>query len=43
MADLEAAIQRYQEALDATPADHPDRASRLFNLGIEYCKRYQRI
>ena len=42
MADLEIAIQRSQEALDATPADHPDRASRLHNLGIGYRSRYRR-
>jgi tetratricopeptide (TPR) repeat protein len=42
MADLEIAIQRYEEALDTTPADHPDRARRLKSLGIGYHDRYQR-
>jgi tetratricopeptide (TPR) repeat protein len=42
MTDLKMAIQRYQEALDTTPADHPDRASRLESLGIGYRDRYQR-
>ena len=43
MADLDTAIQRFQEALDATPADHPDRAGRLQSLGLGYRDRYQRI
>lgn len=43
IADLETAIQRFQEALDATPADHPDRAGRLNNLEIEYDDRFKRI
>ena len=43
MTDLDTAIQRYHEALHATtPADHPDRARRLDNLGIGYHDRYQR-
>ena len=42
MTDLETAIQQYQEAVDATPADHPDRARRLQSLGIGYRDRYQR-
>ena len=43
MTDLDTAIQRYHEALHATtPADHPDRARRLDNLGIGYHNRYQR-
>ena len=42
MTDLETAIQQYQEAIDATPADHPDRARRLQSLGIGYHDRYQR-
>ncbi|KAL8909892.1 MAG: hypothetical protein Q9171_004805 [Xanthocarpia ochracea] len=32
MTDLGTAIQRYQEALDATPADHPDRARTIADL-----------
>lgn len=43
MADLEIAIQRWQEALDTTPADHPDRARRLQNLGIGYGEQPLRI
>ncbi len=42
MTDLETAIQRLQEALDATLADHPDRAGRLGSLGVGYYERYQR-
>jgi len=42
MTDLEAAIQRFQEALDATPTNHPDRAVRLHSLGLGYRDRYQR-
>jgi tetratricopeptide (TPR) repeat protein len=42
MADLKTAIQRYQEALDTTPADHPDRAGQLYSLGNEYQDRYRR-
>ncbi|KAF7502925.1 hypothetical protein GJ744_004801 [Endocarpon pusillum] len=42
MTDLKIAIQRYHEALDATPADHPDRANRLGGLGVGYRDRYQR-
>ena len=36
------AIQLFQEALDATPADHPNRTHRLQDLGVEYQDRYQR-
>lgn len=42
MADLHTAIQRSQEALDATPADHPDLVGRLHSLGIKYNERYRR-
>ena len=42
MADVEIAIQRFQEAIDATSADHPDRAKWLNSLGIGYQDRYQR-
>jgi hypothetical protein len=41
MTDLEIAIQRLQEALDATPADHPDWARQLYSLGARYRDRYQ--
>ncbi len=37
---LETAIQRFQEALDATPDNHPDRARRLHNVGIGHYDRY---
>ncbi|KAF7504589.1 hypothetical protein GJ744_002084 [Endocarpon pusillum] len=40
--DLEIAIQPYQEALDTTPADHPDRARRLQDLGTGYGDTYQK-
>ena len=40
MADLDTAIQRLQEALDRTPTDHPDRAHRLYCLGVGYRDRY---
>ncbi|KAJ5720225.1 TPR Domain containing protein [Penicillium malachiteum] len=40
--DLELAIQQYQQALEATPEDHPKRAHRLQSLGIGYRDRYQR-
>ncbi|KAK5684817.1 hypothetical protein LTS10_002892 [Elasticomyces elasticus] len=38
----ETAIERHQEALDATPDNHPDQAGRLQSLGVEYSDRYQR-
>ncbi|KAI9684131.1 MAG: hypothetical protein M1829_003401 [Trizodia sp. TS-e1964] len=41
IADLEAAIQKFKEALDRTPEDHPDRAQRLQSLGISFHDRYQ--
>ncbi|RYP55468.1 hypothetical protein DL770_010906 [Monosporascus sp. CRB-9-2] len=40
MADLETAIQRFQDAVEATPKDHPDRARRLESLGTGYRSRY---
>lgn len=42
MANLETDIQRFQEALDNTPDDHPDRARRLDSLGFGYHDRYHR-
>ena len=42
MADLDTALQRFQEAVDTTPADHPARARRLDSLGIGYHDRYRR-
>ncbi len=43
LVDLETAIRRYQEALDATPDDYPDRGDRLQSLGICHRDRYDRI
>jgi hypothetical protein len=40
--DLETAIQRYQDALNTTPEDHPDRAHRLQNFGAGYHDRYKK-
>ncbi|KAH7009234.1 CHAT domain-containing protein [Microdochium trichocladiopsis] len=40
MADLEEAIQVGQEAINAAPLDHPDRAILLNNLGIRLGDRY---
>ena len=33
MKDLEEAIQTARQAVESTPADHPDQAGRLNNLG----------
>lgn len=43
MDDLERAITHAQEAVQATPLDHPDRAIYLFNLGNRFRERYSRI
>lgn len=40
--DLELAIQQYQEALEATPKNHPERAGLLQDLGRGYGDRYRR-
>ncbi len=42
MADFKKIIQQVQEVVDATPADHPDRADRLGILGAVYHYGYQR-
>ena len=42
MTDFEIIIQRFQEAVDTTPANHSDRAELLNNLEIEYRNRYQK-
>jgi len=41
MHDLEQAIAHAQEAVTATPLGHPDRASRLNNLGVSFGDRYR--
>ncbi|MCB9137702.1 MAG: tetratricopeptide repeat protein [Caldilineaceae bacterium] len=41
-ADLEAAIGRYEEAVEATPAGSPDLPSRLNNLGNGLSARFAR-
>ena len=43
LADLELAIQKFKEALDITPLNHPDRVRRLHNLGLRYGNKFQRI
>jgi len=42
MADLEAAIQAANQAVDSTLKDHPNRAGNLNNLGNNLVFRYQR-
>jgi len=42
MADLEAAIQAAQQAVDSTPQDHPNWAMHLNNLGNKHGSRYER-
>lgn len=39
MTNAFSAIQRCQEVLDRTPADHPDWPRRLVDLGSEYSER----
>ena len=41
-ADLDQAITRLTEAVDATPADHPDRPRYLSNLGVTLEARFGR-
>ena len=41
-ADLDAAIDVGRQAVAATPADHPDRAGRLSNLGVALPTRFER-
>ncbi|KAJ7511636.1 CHAT domain-containing protein [Mycena galericulata] len=38
--DLEAALNRGQEAVNITPVNHPDHANRLHNLGVSFADRY---
>ncbi len=40
--DIEVAIRRLQEALDATPEDHLDRGYRIQPLGLAFYNRYAR-
>ncbi|KAK3936713.1 CHAT domain-containing protein [Diplogelasinospora grovesii] len=42
MAALETIIQQLEEALEATPENHPERAGRLHSLGAGYGNRYRR-
>src|SRR2546421_9846945 len=42
MEDLEEAIRKAEEAVKATPEDHPDLAGRLNNLGNKLERRYER-
>ena len=42
MADLETAIQLARQAVDATPADHPNRAGALDSLGHRLSDRCSR-
>ncbi|KAK4967534.1 hypothetical protein LTR66_011943 [Elasticomyces elasticus] len=42
MADLDKGIRVGQEAVDATPLDHPNRAMHLTNLGDQLGLRYER-
>lgn len=41
--DIEKAIRQAEEAVAATPVDHPDRVSRLSMLGYYFNCRYQRL
>ncbi|KAJ7785152.1 hypothetical protein DFH07DRAFT_763759 [Mycena maculata] len=41
--DLEASLQRMQEAVDLTPADHLARAGRLQGLAVSFRNRYLRL
>jgi hypothetical protein len=42
MNDLEEAIWTAQQAVELTPADHPDRATHLNNIGVFLQRRYER-
>ncbi|KAJ7738666.1 hypothetical protein DFH07DRAFT_81111 [Mycena maculata] len=41
--DLEATLQKMQEAVDLTPVDHPERAGRLQNLALCFRDRYHKF
>ncbi|KAJ7725145.1 CHAT domain-containing protein [Mycena maculata] len=41
--DLEAALQRNQEAVDLTPVDHPDLAGQVQDLAVSFSDRYKRL
>ena len=41
-ADLDRAVETYQEAADATPTDHSDRAGRMSNLAVALRTRARR-
>lgn len=40
--DFKTAVERYEDAIDITPSDHPTRADQLQSLGIRYQDRYQK-
>ncbi|MET8876228.1 tetratricopeptide repeat protein [Nocardia sp. NPDC004604] len=42
MTDLDEAMESKRAAVAATPADHPDRAGRLNNLGLALQNRFER-
>ncbi|KAJ7720115.1 hypothetical protein DFH07DRAFT_784462 [Mycena maculata] len=41
--DLKAALEKFQEAVDLTPTEHPQRASRLQGLAISLTDWYQKL
>jgi hypothetical protein len=43
MADLEEAIRKAEQAVDATPEGHPDPAGHLNNLGNKLWRRFKQI
>src|SRR5262249_39064884 len=42
LADFDAAVAAHRAAVEATPADHPDRARRLGSLGFALAARFER-
>jgi tetratricopeptide (TPR) repeat protein len=43
LTDLEAALQKFQEAVDLTPKGHADKAERLQNLARSFSHRYTKL
>jgi tetratricopeptide (TPR) repeat protein len=43
MKDLEAALQKLQQAVDLTPEGHPNRAGRLQDLAVSFIDQYMRL